>query len=230
MPQAFCFDIYMHYKTSERITKQINWSTTKKENLWRLIIKEKINGQMYNIETLSTNKDVYNSLASYYENLDFCSDDDINVQEAVSARVYFKELFGKEFKRHNEDTINYALNYGYSLLRSFIACLITAKGLHPSISISHQNIFNTYNLADDIIEVFRPLVDSIVYAQLQYFDEFTKEFRKEILEILLQEVMFNNRVVPIKTAVNLFLDSIINYFDDDTEVVIPSIEVSYARV
>ena len=36
-------------------------------------------------------------------------------------QVYFKDLYGKQFKRGRyNDIINSGLNYGYSILRSFI--------------------------------------------------------------------------------------------------------------
>ncbi len=227
MPQAFCFDIYMHYKTSERINKQINWDKNKKELLWRVIIQEKVSGQKNNLIKLEKSQKVINSLLSYIENLE-SENCEINVQEAISARIYFKEMFGNEFVRHDDDLVNSALNYGYSLLRSYISCLITAKGLHPSIGLAHHSVLNSYNLADDIIEVFRPMVDIIVHEQVQYYDEFTKEFRTELLNILTSEVFYNGNEVSLKRAIGLFLDNIINYFDDDNEILIPKLEVDYA--
>lgn len=227
IPQAFCFDIYMHYKTSERIRQQIEWDNDKKERLWREIIKEKINGQRNNILNLDKDSKTYMSLTTYMEMIDNNSDDAC-IQEAISARLYFKEMFGKDFVRQNEDITNYALNYGYSLLRSYICCLITAKGLHPSLGLSHHNIYNNYNFADDIIEIFRRVVDFIVHEQLKYYDEFSKEFRVQLLEILSQEVFYKGKEVSIKRAINMFLDNIISYFQEGTELELPKLEVEFA--
>ncbi len=234
LPQAFCFDIYMHYKTSERIQMQISWSEEKKQELWREIVKEKINGQRNNIMSLDKDRKVYDTLSIYIEMLedDFenLETQTINTQEAVSARLYFKEMFGKNFVRQNEDVTNYALNYGYSLLRSYISCMITAKGLHPSLGVSHHNMFNNYNLADDIIEVFRPMVDLMVHRQLEYHTEFTKEFRGEMLEVLTSEVIYKDREVCLKRCINLFLDNILDFFEKDITLEIPKLEVAYATV
>ncbi len=227
MPQAFCFDIYMHYKTCERINKQMLWNEDKKELLWKEIIKEKIIGQRNNLIELDKDNDIINSLNGYVELLDI-DNYEVNIQEAISARLYFKAMFGNEFIRQNDDIVNAGLNYGYSLLRSYISCLITAKGLHPSIGLSHHSIFNNYNFADDIIEIFRPMVDVVVHEQIKYHDEFNKELRVELLNILTKTVFYGDQEVSFKRAINLFLDNIINYFEDDTELLIPRLEEAYA--
>ncbi len=224
MPQAFCFDIYMHYKTSERIQQQVSWDIEKKEKVWREIIKEKIYGQVCNLKNLCLDDSTYLELSKHIKSIENSSDD-VRIQEAISAKLYFKEMFGKNFVRHKEDTINFALNYGYSLLRSYISCLITAKGLHPSLGFSHSNMFNTYNFTEDIIEVFRPAVDGIVYEEIHKHSEFTKEFRVALLEVLVRDVTYKGNVVSIKHSINIFLDNILEYFNSDKNLHIPRLEV-----
>lgn len=61
------------------------------------------------------------------------------------------------------DWNNGALNYGYAILRGAIARYLVAYGFHPSIGIFHDSERNAFNLADDVIEPFRPLVDLHVF-------------------------------------------------------------------
>ena len=79
--------------------------------------------------------------------------------EAQASAAYFPALFGDGFTRNDENWINAALDYGYAVLRGAIARALVAHGLLPSIGLFHRSEQNAFNLADDLIEPFRPLVD-----------------------------------------------------------------------
>lgn len=98
---------------------------------------------------------------------------DSSNREGYAARLYFKLLFGTDFTRDDESNINAALNYGYAILRSYIAKTIVAYGLEPSLGIHHKSQLNQFNLADDIIEPYRPIVDNFVY---QNYKEWSADF------------------------------------------------------
>ena len=91
--------------------------------------------------------------------------------EAQGARIYWQALFGEEgtgvsgehFRRDPEgEGINLHLNYGYAVLRAVVARALCASGLHPSLGVHHHNRYDTFCLADDLMEPFRPLVDRVV--------------------------------------------------------------------
>jgi CRISPR-associated protein Cas1 len=92
--------------------------------------------------------------------------------EAQAARIYWQALFGEDasgetFRRDPEgEGINLYLNYGYAVLRAIVARALCAAGLHPSLGVHHHNRYDTFCLADDLMEPFRPLVDRVV-AQLR---------------------------------------------------------------
>lgn len=88
--------------------------------------------------------------------------DDSDNREAVAAAVYFPALFGADFSRGSDDPRNAALNYGYAILRGAIARSLLTHGLEPCIGLHHRSELNNFNLADDLIEPFRPLVDLYV--------------------------------------------------------------------
>ena len=83
--------------------------------------------------------------------------------EAQAARYYFPRLFGAAFTRHKPLWVNGALNYGYAVMRATVARSIVSYGLIPSLGLHHGNSLNAFNLADDLIEVFRPMVDYHVW-------------------------------------------------------------------
>ena len=71
-----------------------------------------------------------------------------------------RALFGTAFVRApHADATNNALDYGYSILLSHTACRIAAKGYLNQVGIHHHSKTNPYNLACDLMEPFRPLID-----------------------------------------------------------------------
>ncbi|MGQ3045693.1 MAG: type II CRISPR-associated endonuclease Cas1 [Niveispirillum sp.] len=87
--------------------------------------------------------------------------------EAQAARRYWPLLMGDDFRRDRDAAdANAMLNYGYTVMRSLCARAVVAAGLHPSIGIHHANRGNAFALADDLVEPFRPLVDSLTVRLL----------------------------------------------------------------
>lgn len=88
------------------------------------------------------------------------------------------------FSRGNDHVINSALNYGYAIVRGLIARSIVCYGLEPSIGVFHHSELNNFNLADDMIEPFRPLVDLYVsqnYDVAEIDSDLTPERKRDIL-------------------------------------------------
>ena len=96
---------------------------------------------------------------------------DTDNREAVAAALYFPALFGGGFSRGTEDPRNAALNYGYAILRGGIARNLVMHGMEPCIGIHHRSELNQFNLADDLIEPFRPVVDLFVAAHMEEWGE-----------------------------------------------------------
>ena len=55
------------------------------------------------------------------------------------------------------DRRNKLLNYGYAVARSAIGRALVANGLLPAFGLHHASVTNAFNLADDLLEPFRPL-------------------------------------------------------------------------
>ena len=104
---------------------------------------------------------------------------------------------------------------------------IVAKGFYPSLGLHHKSQFNAYNFSDDIIEVFRPMVDYLVYMYKDILNEvkLSKEIRQKILLVAQQKVLFNDKKSDFFQVVDYYLDGIRNYFVKDEEVIIPTLSV-----
>ncbi|MTW38307.1 type II CRISPR-associated endonuclease Cas1, partial [Streptococcus pneumoniae] len=75
----------------------------------------------------------------------------------------FNTLFGNDFSREQDNDVNASLDYGYTLILSMFAREIVLSGCMTQFGLKHANQFNQFNLASDIMEPFRPIIDRIVY-------------------------------------------------------------------
>ena len=114
------------------------------------------------------------------------------------------------------------------VLRAIISSKIVAKGFHPSLGLHHKSQFNAYNFSDDIIEIFRPMVDYLVYLHKDFLNEvkLSKEIRQKLLLVSQQKVLFNNKKYEFSQAIDYHLDSIRNYFLKNEKINIPELSVN----
>ena len=189
-----------HYQTLSVYNAQVSLSKPLQKQLWQTIIKNKIENQ----------NEVLNIFGKFdkLKNLknEVLSGDSGNV-EAKASLIYFKELFGKSFKRRDENFINSCLNYGYSIVRGFIARSIVVHGLLPFIALFHSNQYNAFNLADDIIEIFRPMVDLFVKAKLEKFDELTPKVKALLFGIINYDVLIDGQKQTLSNAIEMVVES-----------------------
>ncbi len=207
MPKAVLQAFNGNYQTPLIIKKQIDWDSDIKSVIHKLIIKNKINNQIDLLKYLNLDFDIIQKLIKFESEVN--EGDTLN-REGLSAKMYFRVLYGSNFKRFEESVINNGLNYGYSILRSQISKTIIAKGLLPGIGIIHKGYNNPFNLSDDIIEVFRPLVDWYVYTYLKDAIVFKREHRLELIKLTTKDVLIKG---CRQTLLNIFIDRILDIFE-----------------
>ena len=184
-PSAISMGLYKNSRTSKIQKSQININKPRLNRLWQTVIYSKVLNQADILNTIK--KDGY-----LYSLLKRINSGDKNNIEAISASYYFKELFGKDFYRNNsEDNRNIALNYGYSILRSSIIRYIIAYGLNPSFGMWHSSELNAFNLADDLIEPFRPIVDKYVLKNINKNNPISSINKQELVALLYFKVKNN---------------------------------------
>ena len=181
-PSAISIGLNKNSRTTKIQKAQVSVKKPRHNRLWREIIYAKILHQGDVLNTLREDKYLYTLLKKIN------SGDKRNI-EAIGASYYFKELFGKDFSRHSvEDNRNIALNYGYSIIRSSIARHIVAYGLNPSFGMWHSSELNAFNLADDLIEPFRPIVDRYVLQNVSKKSKLTFQHRQDLTGLLYAKV------------------------------------------
>ena len=155
LPTGVFLPFLSHSRATRMMRKQLSMTRPAAKRAWADIVRRKIENQAACLR-LCGKKGI--------ERLESCarrvrSGDPENL-EGQAAALYFTQLFGANFHRSDETRwTNAALNYGYAVLRGAIARGLVAHGLHPTIGLFHDSEQNAFNLADDLIEPFRQLVD-----------------------------------------------------------------------
>ena len=196
-PHFELLPFYGSHDCSAKIKEQITWTDFLKESLWTVIVTEKIENQMKLLKKL--NKEEYRILQEYASQIEH--NDNTN-REGHSAKIYFSALFGNNFSRNKENSLNAFLNYGYQLLLSTFNKEIVANGYLTQIGIFHKNMFNYYNLSSDLMEPFRVIVDELAYKENP--QKFEKDEKRKLQNILNLKFRINN--------VNHYLSDIIKIY------------------
>jgi len=209
-----------HHTMSLVLRKQINWDDAKKQLLHQQIIQCKILNQVRVLKLKLIDDSRLVRIESFISEVE---PGDPGNREGLAAKMYFNLMFGSDFIRFESDPVNAGLNYGYAILRSQISKIIYSKGLNASIGIFHKGPSNMFNLSDDIIEPFRPIIDSYVYDHLRLANEFNATHRKDLIRLTTEKISINNQSHTIFNAMNIMIESIIKYFDDDSPISLPII-------
>lgn len=207
-PNLFCLGLYSHYRVYGVLNKQLEWQDEIREKMWQQIIKIKINNQASILSYLKRDQELIAKMNGLANGV--LVGDETN-REGLAAGLYFKELFGSEFTRERNaiDTFNAALNYGYIVLRACVARTIVAYGLHPAFGIGHRNQFNAFNLVDDCMEVFRPIIDLWVVLTVKEEEFLTREMKQNLVGRLNAKIRIGGQNQTVLNAIDLYIQSFI---------------------
>lgn len=207
-PSSELVSYYGSHDTSNKVRCQIKWLPETKEAVWTEIVSEKIRKQKELLEYLG--KEESELLSSYIREIQW--NDETN-REGHAAKVYFNALFGMSFTRTADTLENAALNYGYAIILSAFTREITANGYITQLGLFHDNMFNQFNLASDLMEPFRVLVDKKVAAMK--LEEFTHQEKMEIVNLLNQEVRIDGKIQYVNNAVKIYCKSVFDALNDN---------------
>lgn len=107
-------------------------------------------------------------------------------------KQYFHKMFGKDFRRDfTTGLVNSALNYGYMVFTSRLATEIKSHGYTNVLGIHHHSDNNDLNLACDLVEPFRMIVDNyVINHQTGSFDRL---YRQDLIDLLNLPIMYNGK-------------------------------------
>ena len=186
LPSSQILPYYGRHDSSLQLTRQISWQDDKKSDVWTDIIAQKIINQANHLSQLTFD----DSASAIHVLLDALEPFDPSNREGHSARIYFNKLFGNDFTRDANNDINAGLDYGYTLLMSVFAREIVKMGCMTQLGLKHSNQFNDFNLASDIMEPFRIIVDQIVYG---HRNKKFGEIRRELFEMFATKYVYGRQ-------------------------------------
>ncbi len=209
-PSCEMMPYYGSFNTSKKIINQINWNQDKKDEAWQQLIKYKIHNQAKLLEKLKIASG--DKLLEYEKQVEVA---DKTNREGHAAKIYFNLLYGMEFSRSMPDNTNIALDYGYTILLSLINREVVSKGYITQVGINHKNEFNQFNLSCDLMEIFRPLVDEIVFDNREFV--FDKEYKYKLIDVCNREVNIQGKNQYLSNAIQIFISSVFDFLESEEE-------------
>ena len=198
MPTGLFLPLSVNQIQSERFQAQIESSIPLRKQLWQQTITAKIKNQAALLRRRRKIK--IDNMLRWAKTVK--SGDAANL-EGRAAAFYWKNLFPEELEFNRDrygEPPNQLLNYGYSILRAIIARGLVSSGLLPTFGIHHHNKYNSYCLADDIMEPYRPYIDDMVCEIVENGEDFTElstSIKKQLLEIATVTIRIENERSPL---------------------------------
>ena len=220
MPSGLFLPLNVNSVQNERFRVQIEASVPLKKQLWQQTVMAKIRNQAALLKK-------YRKDASWLMkwSADVRSGDPDNY-EAQAAAWYWQHIFPEKmnFKRSREGyPPNNLLNYGYAILRAVVARGLVASGLLPTLGIHHENKYNAYCLADDIMEPYRPFVDNIVCEIVNGgtdITELNKDIKQKLLSIPAMDITIDGDNSPLMVGLQRTTASLNKCYEGETRKII----------
>lgn len=196
-PNGAFMPFLSHSRALQVMRRQLSVDKPTAKRTWQRIVKAKISNQALCLDFASC--DGGDRVRGFVSSVR--SGDPANI-EAQASSVYFKSLFGGKFVRSSDSRINAALNYGYAIVRGSIARLLVAHGFLPAFGLHHHSEQNSFNLADDLIEPFRPLVDLYVRSKVVPDQEVLLPSDKaKLVELLHYDIAIGTEISSVLAAI-----------------------------
>lgn len=206
-PSGMILPFHRHHRQAEIAAMQIAISAPLKKRLWQIIVQGKIANQAASLEGIGQDATALRSMMHLVG-----SGDPDNV-EARAARAYWPRLFIDFIRDDASDKRNGLLNYGYAVVRSAVARALVAAGLLPAFGVNHASITNAFNLADDMVEPFRPFVDRTVWTLTDRGrtcqGASTIDERRVLASLLSERTRFGAETVSLLVATELVAEGLV---------------------
>lgn len=202
-----------HSRTTRLMRKQLDIARPTAKQAWANIVRRKIENQAACLRLCGRKGE--DRLLSYARRVRSGDADNL---EGQAAAYYFTQLFGQGFYRAEDCWTNAALDYGYAVLRGAIARGLVAHGLHPPLGLFHASEQNAFNLADDLIEPFRPLVDLHVAKHPARTEGDLMPADKQALVSLLNfDVGMPQGRMSTLSAIEYAVESLVRVYEEDAK-------------
>jgi CRISPR-associated protein Cas1 len=224
-PSGMALPFHRHHRQGAVARLQADAKESLKNRLWQTIVRRKIHNQAAVLAELGkADASTLKEIARHVE-----PGDPENV-EARAARFYWGRLFADYTREDFNDRRNKLLNYGYAVVRAGIARALVASGLIPVFGLAHGGVANAFNLADDLLEPFRPFVDRLAFKTsgngTGKDGDLSVEDRRAMAGALLIDARTASETVTLLVAAETAAQSLVRAFEQEKadRLVLPELE------
>lgn len=216
-PSGVFLPFQSHSRATRMLRLQLALDKPTGKRTWAAIVQRKIANQAFCLQVMKAGD--HERLLSYSRRV---RSGDTGNMEAQASAYYFPQLFGRSFHRSQENWVNAALDYGYAVMRGAVARALVAHGLLPTVGIFHSSEQNAFNLADDLIEPYRPLVDLHVAQHRNPDDdaELTPEDKAALVALLNVDVAMPRGMMSALSSIEQAAESLARIYDGGSEVLL----------
>ena len=216
-PSGVFLPFQSHSRATRMLRLQLDLDKPTGKRAWAAIVQAKINNQACCMKTLNAG-DV-ERLESYSRRV---RSGDTGNMEAQAAAYYFPQIMGRSFHRSQAVWANAALDYGYAVMRGACARALVAHGMLPTLGIFHSSEQNAFNLADDLIEPYRAIVDLHVATSRKTDEsvELRPADKVALVGLLNVDVAMPRGVMSVLASVEQAAESLARLYDGGSEQVL----------
>ncbi len=218
MPASMLLTLDSHSVQTEIFANQLNASEPLKKRLWQQTIQAKIRNQAAHLQLRGIEAPGLTGLVKQVQS------GDVTNREGMAARIYWQSLMGKGFVRdRNGSPPNFVFNYIYIVLRAAVARALAGSGLLPALGIHHHNRYNSFCLADDIMEPYRPFADQLAMELIEAEPDLSNletDHKMKLLKLLQADVMMGKQKRPLLLALSESTASLARCFAGDARQIV----------
>lgn len=201
LPASIVLPYDANVRNAQIAKQQLSLNESFKKEVWKMIVQKKIENQAKCLTLLGID-----GTKEMFEMIKKIKPGDPENIEGNAAKFYFQQ-FHPGLIRRNDDPINSVLNYGYAIVRNTIIRDLVCAGFYPAIGVHHEGPFNGFNLADDLIEPWRAMVDIVAHDLVSSQTNLSREQRKALALILHNACNINEEKNTISNGINIMIQS-----------------------
>ena len=216
-PSGVFLPFQSHSRATRMLRLQLDLDKPTAKRAWTTIVQSKINNQAICMQMLNAG-DV-EKLASLSRRV---KSGDTGNMEAQAAAYYLPQIMGRSFHRSQPGWVNAALDYGYSIMRGACARALVAHGLLPTLGLFHNSEQNAFNLADDLIEPYRAIVDLHVATnrKTDNTQELSTIDKAALVSLLNVDIAMPRGVMTVLSSIEQATESLVRVYDGGSELIL----------
>lgn len=229
LPVSQLYPLNTNYHCYRIQKKQLDMDDDFKGEIWKRIVKRKIENQAVCLENAWAERDVTNRMRELASEV---LPHDVGNREGICAKLFFRNLYGADFTRFTDSETNSFMNYGYAIMRSGVAKSLVVHGFNCVMGVHHISETNEFNLADDFMEPLRPIVDDWISKNPECSGEgLSKYVKNELVCLINSEVLFDGKRMKVRYAIDSMAKSFVTAIEtrNPDRLILPEMIIDHAK-